>query len=294
MTMSFARHQTFHIRTGWLRKGMRSIDIEPHIFLEDTADAMDMLGIGKNMIEALRYWMKATKLAYEEYDNGIKVQKPTEIGELIYDKDEYFEDIGTFWIIHYNLCQNKEKATTWHWFFNHFRYNKFDENLFLSRLKNYIKRSGEDLPKDRSLRRDYRALIRTYEYDPESNISPENTYESPFTDLKLLIKDNSEYKFNSPNTNVLPIKVFYYMLKDYVGDDKSINIDELLNGLNSPGRILGLNQTDLYKFLEKLENKNYVIISKQAGLNNLKLDGTSKGEILEQYYKNKKAVIKHV
>ena len=62
--MPFAKHETFHIREGWLFKGMDAICRDPTIFL--AKDASERLGLGKNMVRALRFWMTSTGLA-EEY-----------------------------------------------------------------------------------------------------------------------------------------------------------------------------------------------------------------------------------
>ena len=92
MSYSFARHETFHIRTGWLRKGLTALKKDKHIFLEDKA--MEELGIGKNMVSSLRYWLQAVGLTQEEYNSrGQKIQVMTELANDLLDFDKYFEEI---------------------------------------------------------------------------------------------------------------------------------------------------------------------------------------------------------
>jgi hypothetical protein len=50
----FARHETFHPRFGWLKKGFDLAKQDPDIFLRE--DAPVRLGVGKNMVSAIRYW----------------------------------------------------------------------------------------------------------------------------------------------------------------------------------------------------------------------------------------------
>ncbi len=141
MTFTFAKHETFYIREGWLRKGLMAIQQNGHIFLEDDA-AMDELGIGKNMISSLRFWMQAVYLSKEGYfGNGYKEHEMTELARQILECDPYLEDVGTYWLLHYYLVTNTkeleddnnvkelnnskqrnptESATTWYWFFNEF------------------------------------------------------------------------------------------------------------------------------------------------------------------------------
>src|SRR6266508_2474489 len=60
---TFARHETFHPRFGWLKKGFDAASRHPDVFLRD--DATVLLGVGKNMVRAIRYWCLAFKILYE-------------------------------------------------------------------------------------------------------------------------------------------------------------------------------------------------------------------------------------
>ena len=53
--MSFARHQTFHLRAGWLAKALEALVQDSMIFSSKTAPSQ--LGMGKNMVQSLRFWM---------------------------------------------------------------------------------------------------------------------------------------------------------------------------------------------------------------------------------------------
>lgn len=56
---SFARHETFHPRYGWMRKAYLAAE-HPRTFLDP--DATTKLGVGKNMVRAIRYWGLAYKV----------------------------------------------------------------------------------------------------------------------------------------------------------------------------------------------------------------------------------------
>lgn len=47
---TFARHETFHPRWGWLKKGFEMSGIDSRIFLAEFAPVK--LGVGKNMVRA--------------------------------------------------------------------------------------------------------------------------------------------------------------------------------------------------------------------------------------------------
>ncbi|SEH04935.1 DUF4007 family protein [Candidatus Venteria ishoeyi] len=59
--ITFGRHQTFPLRFGWLSKGFQSLLENPGIFSDE--DATIKLGVGKNMVESIKYWLQAARIA---------------------------------------------------------------------------------------------------------------------------------------------------------------------------------------------------------------------------------------
>lgn len=82
MPMKFRAHDTFFIRKGWLSKGMRCVAKKPDVFISHDENPMDVLGIGANMVKALRYWLQAVGLTVEPA-KGKRVQLFTELGKRI-------------------------------------------------------------------------------------------------------------------------------------------------------------------------------------------------------------------
>ena len=135
--MKFRAHDTFFIRKGWLNKGLRNVNINPGVFMGAIGNPMDVLGIGANMVKALRYWLQAVKLTTEPAA-GRKEQTLTEFGNVIFSNDPYIEEIGTLWLLHYQLATNKEDATAWYYFFNEFKQTEFCKEDFVKQLTSYI------------------------------------------------------------------------------------------------------------------------------------------------------------
>ena len=50
---SFSGHETFALRAAWLKKGMDGLTRHPDIFGRE--DALVELGVGKNMVRAIRH-----------------------------------------------------------------------------------------------------------------------------------------------------------------------------------------------------------------------------------------------
>src|SRR5687768_6157952 len=91
---SFGRHESFPLRFGWLSKGYRLWCDSETAFDED--DATVALGVGKNMVHAIRYWMIAAQVAVLKEHELV----PTPIGMSIFCStgwDPYLEDDTTLW-----------------------------------------------------------------------------------------------------------------------------------------------------------------------------------------------------
>jgi len=58
---AFGRHETFPLRYGWLTKGYKAIIEHPDIFAQPDR-AMVKLGVGRNMVSAILYWLQAARL----------------------------------------------------------------------------------------------------------------------------------------------------------------------------------------------------------------------------------------
>lgn len=129
-SMKFRAHETFSIRKGWLSKGMKQVVKDPSVFVSKEYNPMDVLGIGSNMVKSLRYWLPAVGLS--ESPKGKSAQYLTEFGEIVYKNDPYIEEIGTLWLLHYNLVKQQDVATSWFFFFNHFQLSEFSKEEAVS------------------------------------------------------------------------------------------------------------------------------------------------------------------
>lgn len=191
----FNKHGSFYIRKSWPMKGLKAILKEEAIFTpQNELLAVDTLGIGKVMVASLRYWMSAIGLADEDKDSyGRVILKVTDLGKIIYEYDPFFQNIGTAWLLHRNLVNSEDKATTWYWFFNEFDKKTFTQEEFLKSLKAYILLHGEKVA-DSSLKRDFNCLKNTYvkeDFEDISNYIEEGII-SYFSQLELLAEEGQK------------------------------------------------------------------------------------------------------
>src|SRR5512146_2733424 len=103
MSVRYSGHESFPCRYAWLPKALVAIQAEPEIF-SDEENAMAKLGVGKNMVRSIRFWVEATGMAQPSKSSGLV---PTELGLTIFGPDgldPFLEDIQTLWLIHWKLC----------------------------------------------------------------------------------------------------------------------------------------------------------------------------------------------
>ena len=100
MKYAFSGHESFQCKGLWLKKGYDYAKAG----LSFTDDyAVVELGVGKNMVASIRYWLRAFGITN---DNGV----PTEIGKYLLDDngaDPYIEDTATLWLLHYMLVTSR-------------------------------------------------------------------------------------------------------------------------------------------------------------------------------------------
>lgn len=265
------KHESFVLRKGWLHKGIRNITADARLFTRSDGEenkACDKLGIGVNMVKAMRYWLNATKVMYE---NPQRHQFVSQIGQIINGNDPYFEERGTNYIIHYLLASNKQDATAWWWFFNKHNGLTIDKAQFVEDLNFYLKSQGE--LESKVLEGEFDVLMRTY-YDKSEgseNFDPEETRICPLTELRLvsLVDSKSrEYKKVMPDKDDIHPLIAYAVISEKQRElgMLQIQISELLLGENNIGRIFNLDRSTVFYIIEKLEQLGLLTIVRTAGL----------------------------
>ncbi len=62
MNFKFSGHETFPCRYAWLPKAFLAIKTDSKIFT-DIESAMVTMGVGKNMVRAIQFWVQMTGVA---------------------------------------------------------------------------------------------------------------------------------------------------------------------------------------------------------------------------------------
>ena len=164
---TFARHETFHPRYGWFRKAHEFVAMDPRIFV--AADAPVRIGVGKNMVRAIRFWGLAAKLIEEDPQSSSRRARnlvPTEMGRRLFEDngwDRYMEDPGTVWLLHWLLMAPPCLLPVWWLAFNDFHAVEFTEDDLLAAVTAQLEATEEwSVPHQSSVSKDVTALLHTY------------------------------------------------------------------------------------------------------------------------------------
>jgi hypothetical protein len=281
---TFSGHDSFQCRQLWLKKGYDYVQ-EGKSFHDE--DAVIQLGVGKNMVSSIRFWLKA----FDIIDNK---DIPTEFGKSLFDNDAgydpFLEDEASLWLLHYHLVKNRY-ASIYSIIFNEFRKEKlfFNKETFV----NYVKRIGESSPdlnfNENTVAKDFIVFTNLYKNDID-NKDVEDSFSGILSEIELLKttgkgKDEQFYIENIERYN-LPVAVVLYAILDNPSYGSSIGLNSLEFGINSPGSIFALSRGGLMnKISEIVSDYTDITFTDQAGIKELQFKNKPEAfTILDKYY----------
>lgn len=281
---TFSGHDSFQCRQLWLKKGYDYVQ-EGKNFNDE--DAVVQLGVGKNMVSSIRFWLKAFNII----DNK---DVPTEFGKRIFDTDTgydpFLEDEASLWLLHYQLVKNGF-ASIYSIIFNEFRKEKlfFHKETFV----NYVKRIGENNPdlnfNENTVAKDFVVFVNLYKNDIASK-DVEDSFSGILSEIELLKNTGKgkEEQFYIENTerDSLPESIVLYAILDNPTYGNSISLNSLEFDINSPGSIFALNRAGLMnKISEIVSSSKDITFTDQAGIKELQFKRKADAfKILDQYY----------
>ncbi len=291
--VAFSRHESFTLRFGWLTKGFRAFEKDNNIFNND--DAVVTLGVGKNMVNSIRHWLKASKLIILEPNE----KRITHIGKAIFSDengwDPFLEDEATIWLIHWLISTNPEQATSWYWFFNLFHKPEFTNIEIANALSEFVNEKINAQYAASSIKQDVAVLLRTYVQSKKSNQATyEDALDSPLSLLKLISYSPATKSYYSrlERRDNLPIGIFGFAICDLLTQLKvsQIPIEDLIycKGNNlAISLIFRITENVLLTKLEQLIQyiPGYFIIDHTAGIHQLyQLKEIEPIELLKLHY----------
>ena len=287
--LTFSGHETFHCRNFWLKKGYDFIKSN-HKF--SNPDAVVELGVGKNMVTSIRYWMHAFGILDEN-------DQLTSVADFIFGDngtDPFLENSGTLWLLHYFLIKT-EKASIYLLVFNEFRKERIEFNR--NHLEIFINRKCNELNLNvspKTIKKDIGVFFKNY-VRPQKNTTDniEDDFSAILLELDLIHEmDISEsggqswYTIETLDRDEIPIEMLLFTILDSHENEKSISFQKLLNDKNSIGSIFSMSANGvIHKIDEIIKGFNNVVFTDNAGIKELQFKSRfNKWDILEKYYAN--------
>ena len=283
---TFSGHESFPCKTLWLKKGYDFIMAGKNF---NAPTAVVDLGVGKNMVSAVRYWYKAF---------GLNKESGTAwIADYILDsqtgKDPFLEDLGTLWLMHFLLIHSEE-ASLYKMFFVDFQKERrvFDRDNVVSFVKRkMMEASKENLFNENTVKKDVGVLLLNYclPRNPQSN----EDFSTLLMDLDLLrqsekkdkFEDNKDkYFFNIEGKKQVTPEIFLFALLLTKEDaDNSISYDTL----RDVGLMFCMTDLEVIDMLNQLSEtySDALTYSDVAGIRQLQfIKPMDAKQVLEKYY----------
>ena len=295
----FARHETFHPRYGWFRKAYGAAAKDPHIF--DRDDAPVQIGVGKNMVRAIRFWGLAAGLLAESSMNGNRRKRlvPTSFGVRLFGRsgwDPWMEDPGTLWLLHWRMLRPPCRLPIWWLAFNEFHAVEFTvDDLEAALTTHFDALEGWGRPSRSALKKDVSVLLRTYApLARRGRVSVDDTLDGPLRELRLLghAPADGRYRFHFGEKPLLPSEVLAACALDYVKQagkrGQTIPLASLASEPGAPGRTFRLTEAELAAALwpaaERTEGLDLTASAGASLLSWTGCPGTLRDSVLDSYY----------
>ncbi|MBR5281824.1 MAG: DUF4007 family protein [Alistipes sp.] len=275
----FSGHESFACKSHWLKRGYDFVRGENN-FNDD--DAVVRLGVGKNMVASIKFWLKAIGLLK---DAGLVA-----ISDYLFDnengKDPYLEDVGTLWLLHFLLIQTDYATIYKTTFVDYHRQRNIVEK---SKLQNYIKHTRFDeagyknLYNDNTVKRDIGVMLHNYCAKNGGNVNIEDS-NSLFAPLNLICEtEKNTYRFNYDTRSDIPRLIFLYALLVKFEGRNSISFEDI----TELALIFCLTNNDLLDIINYLCDlyPSEIVFSDVAGIKELQFRATLNSiDVLDRYY----------
>ena len=275
----FSGHESFACKSHWLKRGYDFVRGENN-FNDD--DAVVRLGVGKNMVASIKFWLKAIGLLK---DAGL-VALANHLFDDDNGKDPYLEDIGTLWLLHFLLIQTDYATIYKTTFVDYHRQRNIIEK---SKLQNYIKHicfdetGYKNLYNDNTVKRDIGVMLHNYCAKNGGNVNIEDS-NSLFAPLNLICEtEKNTYRFNYDTRSDVPSLIFLYALLVKFEGRNSISFEDIAE----LALIFCLTNNDLLDIINYLCDlyPSEIVFSDVAGIKELQFKATLNSiDVLDRYY----------
>lgn len=267
MAVRFSGHETFPCRYAWLPKAYGAVAENPAELVDDEA-AMIRLGVGKNMVRSIRFWVHAAGVAAPKKGKGYEA---TSFGAAVLGEDgfdPFLEDIRTLWLIHWNLSTHiEEPLFAWDYLLNRWSMPELSRTAVLQAFRNEADKQERTLS-NVTLEQHFDTFLHSYipTRSRKGDIQEDNL-DCPLVELELLQlvgerrvdgsgRREAIYAFRREEKPEITPELFAYCLNEFWrrrhATEKTLTFREVAFGHGSPGQIFKLPEWDVRHRLDAI------------------------------------------
>ena len=274
---SFSGHESFHCKSLWLKKGYDYLLAGNHF---TDIDSVAKLGVGKNMVASIRFWLRAFGLSQSD--------ELTDIAEFLFDtehgRDPYAEDLNTLWVLHFLLVVTGI-ASIYNLTF--VEYQREKKEFSKDELRNFIKRKcsvpeQRNVYNENTVKKDIGVLLKNY-VAPKDLKNIED-FSALLIGLGLIVnKDSDVYSYRVTELEDIAPDVVLFALLTLSGGDKTLSFD-ILQKLSLVFCLPIVSLIEIIRKIEKLY-PGMVVFSDNSGIKNVQFIGEiNRFDVLDNYY----------
>jgi hypothetical protein len=258
-SLTFSGHETFVLRSNWLKKAYDLLQEHPNLFFLE--DAFVRLGVGKNMAQSIRFWGRACNV-FERLESSAGHQA-TKLGKAIFDDargwDPFLVTPTSRWLLHWQIASRPEAAFSWYYAFNLLRRGEFTASQLAQQIVQTVVQLGGKPPSPATIGRDIDCMLRCYLRPDSTQLGPaaEDALHCPLHELDLIqtLPGLPTYHIVSGARLDLPdqLVAFAALQQARTLGRASLAFNELAYAERSPGRIFRLDEDALLACLLRFE-----------------------------------------
>lgn len=274
---SFSGHESFQCKSLWLKKGYDFLYDGNHF---TDADSVIKLGVGKNMVSSIRFWLRVFGLCNnDELTEIANYLLNSEIG-----RDPYAEDLNTLWLLHF-LIINKNIASIYNLVF--IDYQRERKEFSRNELQTYIRRKcsvpeQKNVYNENTVKKDIGVFLKNYVVPKD--LKTIEDFSALLINLNLIIpKSNDSYTFKDVTIKEIAPEIILFALLSVGDNETTISLDEL----QKLSLIFCMPIVSLIEIIRSLEQSypDSLVFSDNSGIKNVQfLKVMNKFDILDNYY----------
>jgi hypothetical protein len=258
--ITFSGHETFVLRSNWLKKAYDLLRDRPDLFFLE--DAFVRLGVGKNMAQSIRFWGRACNV-FERLEGGAG-HRATWLGQALLDDagwDPFLVTPTSRWLLHWQLAARTDAAFTWYYTFNLLRRSEFGAPQLAQQILQLVAQLGGRAPSQATIGRDIDCMLRCYLRPDAARLGPaaEDALHCPLHELDLIqpLPGQPAYRLVSGARPDLPDQLVALAALQQARDlgRATVAFNELAYGERSPGRLFRIDEDALLARLLRLEEQ---------------------------------------